>query len=140
MGPGARFAWPGRQSRRVPDLEHTAAYLVFLDRFEQRLEIALAESIVALALDELEEDRPDRIRREDLQQHLGLAAIDHALAVDQDAVGLQSRDVLAVLRQARVDLLEIGVRRRRHERQARRAQALDGAVDVAAAAGDVLDA
>ena len=45
-----------------------------------------------------------------------------------------------MLRQARIDLLEIGLRRRRHERQTRIAQRLDGAVDVARAAGDVLDA
>jgi hypothetical protein len=60
--------------------------------------------------------------------------------VDQDAVGLQPRDVLAMLGQAGIDPLEIGVGRRRHERQAVRAQRLDGAVDVARAAGDVLDA
>src|SRR6185437_11485209 len=112
----------------------------FLDRFEQGLEIALAEAVVALALDELEEDRPDRVGGEDLQQHLGLAAVDHALAVDQDAVGLQPRDVLAMLGQTRIDPLEIGVWRRRHERQAGGAQAFDGAVDVTAATGDVLNA
>ena len=116
-----------RDSRRVAHLQHAPANLIFLDRFEQRLEITLAESIVALALDEFEEDRPDRVRRKNLQQHLGLAAIDDALAVDQDAGALQAGDVLAVLRQARVDLLEIGLRRRRHERQARIAQRLDGA-------------
>ena len=113
--------------RRVPHLQHAPANLIFLDRFEQRLEIALAETVVALALDELEEDRPDRVRRENLQQHLGVAAVDDALAVDQDAVALQAGDVLAVLRQARVDLLEIGIRRRRHERQTICAQRLDGA-------------
>ena len=92
------------------DLQHAAPDLVFLDRFEQRLEIAFAKTVVALALDELEEDRPDRIGREDLQQHLGVAAIDHALAVDQDAVTLQPRDVLAMPGQPRIDLLEIGRR------------------------------
>ncbi len=53
---------------------------------------------------------------------------------------LQPRHVLAMPRQARVDLLEIGLRRRRHERQAGGAQRLDGAVDIARAAGDMLDA
>src|SRR5439155_12774857 len=95
----------------VPDLQHAAANLILLDRFEQRLEIALAESIVALALDEFEEDRPDRIGRKDLQQHFCVAAIDHALAVDQDAVLLQSHDILAMLRQARVNLLKVGAGR-----------------------------
>src|SRR5690349_11793098 len=45
-----------------------------------------------------------------------------------------------MLRQPRVDPLEIGLRRRRHEGQARLAQGLDRAMDVAHAAGDVLDA
>src|SRR5665213_1445025 len=40
--------------RRVVDFQHAAADLVFLDRFELRLEIALAKTVVALALDELE--------------------------------------------------------------------------------------
>ncbi len=69
-----------------------------------------------------------------------MAALDHAFAVDQNPVTLEPCDVLAVFRQARVDLLEIGFGRRRHERQAVGAQALDGAVDVLGAAGDVLDA
>src|SRR5882757_4737598 len=91
----------GEWSRRglVADRQHAAPDLILLDRFEQRLEIALAETVVALALDELEEDRPDGVGRKDLQQHLGLAAFDHAFAVDQDAVAPQARNVLAVLRQ-----------------------------------------
>src|SRR5213596_2086723 len=108
----------------VPHLQHTPANLILLDRLEQRLEVAFAKTIVALALDEFEENRPDRVRRKDLQQHLGVAAVDHALTM---------------LRQARVDLLEIGIRRGRHERQARIAQGLDGAVDVPRATGDVLN-
>src|SRR5437899_1968206 len=98
-------------SGRVPHLQHTPANLILLDRLEQRLEITLAESIIALALDEFEENRPDRVRRKDLQQHLGVAAVDDALTVDQNAVALQADDVLAMLRQARVDLLEIGIGR-----------------------------
>ena len=131
---------PTRSLRRVAHLQHTPANLIFLDRFEQRLEIALAETIVALALDEFEEDRPDRVRREDLQQHLGVAAIDDALAVDQNAVALQAGDVLAMLRQPRVDLLEIGIGRRRHERQSASRSVSTVAIDVPRAAGDVLDA
>src|SRR6202000_1628894 len=111
-----------------------------LDRFEQGLEVAFAEPVVALALDELEEDRADRIGGKDLQQHLGLAAIDHALAVDQNAVLLQLRDILVMLRQAGVDPLEIGVVRWRDERQAGFAKRLDGAIDIERTAGDVLDA
>ena len=37
-------------------------------RLEQGLEVALAEALVALALDDLEEDRPDHVLGEDLQQ------------------------------------------------------------------------
>ena len=40
-------------------VEDAAADLVFLDRFEQSLEVAFAKAFVALALDKLEEDRPD---------------------------------------------------------------------------------
>src|SRR5512140_1472082 len=97
--------------RRRIHLQYPTPDLVLLDRLEQGLEVALAKAVVALALDELEEDRADRIGREDLQQHLGLAAVDNALTVDQDAILPQARDVLAMLGQARVDLLEIGLGR-----------------------------
>src|SRR4030088_876879 len=112
-----RFAHPTKRLRRIPHLQYAPANLILLDRFEQRLEIALAESIVALALDEFEEDRPDRVRRENLQQHFCLAAVDDALAVNENPVALQAREIFAVLRQARVDLLGIGLPRRRRPRQ-----------------------
>ena len=48
--------------------EKPALHLVALDAFEQRLEVAFAETFIALALDDFEEDRPDRIGSEDLQQ------------------------------------------------------------------------
>jgi hypothetical protein len=51
---------------------------------------------VALALDELEEDRPDHGLGEDLQQDLGHAAVDDAFAVDQDAVFLHPVDRLVM--------------------------------------------
>src|ERR1700744_1100903 len=47
--------------------EHAALHLFALDRFEQRLEIAFAEAEIALALDDLEEDRTEHVLREDLQ-------------------------------------------------------------------------
>jgi hypothetical protein len=93
---------------RVVDLQHAAADLVFLDRFEQRLEVAFAKTVVALALDELEEDRPDRVGGENLQQYFGMAAVDHAFTVDQDAIALKPRDVLAMFWQPRIDLLSGG--------------------------------
>src|SRR5438105_367233 len=98
-----------KQTLRVQSIARRSAAPFYRD--EQRLEIAFAKAVVALALDEFEKDRPDRIRRENLQQHLCVAAIDHALAVDQNAVALQPSDVLAVPGQPRVDLFEIGVRR-----------------------------
>ena len=57
-------------------------------------EVALAEAFVALALDELEEDRPDQRCREDLQQQPGLVAA--RVAVEQDAAPGEFRDRLAV--------------------------------------------
>src|SRR5688500_10858963 len=45
-------------------LQHAAAHLVALDRLEQRLEVAFAETVVALALDELEEHGPQLRLRE----------------------------------------------------------------------------
>src|SRR5215213_9065377 len=73
-------------------LQHTAANLVLLDRFEERLEVSLPEPIVSLALDELEEDRADRGLPEALEQHLRETALYDALAVDEDAVLLQAID------------------------------------------------
>src|SRR3984957_10859023 len=99
-GYGSRLKAGTTSLRRIVHLQHAASDLVFLDRFEQRLEIAFTESVVALALDEFEEDRPDRIGGENLQQHLGVAAFNHAFAVDQDAVTLEPCNILAVLRQA----------------------------------------
>src|ERR1700704_7025823 len=86
-------------------LQHAATNLVELDRFEEGAEIALAEAFVAAALDDLEEDGPDHGLGEDLQQEP--AALGRR-AVDQDAVGGQTLQVLAVTRQALVELLELG--------------------------------
>ena len=70
-------------------LEIPPECLLPLDRFEQRLEVALAESPAALALDDLEEERRpilDRAR-EQLQQVALVVAIDEdaELADDVDA-------------------------------------------------------
>src|SRR6202022_1298406 len=113
--------------RRALQRQHTAANLVFLDRFEQRLEVAFAEAVVALALDELEEDRPEGVGGKDLPQHLGVAAFDPPFAVDQDAIALQPCDVLTMIRQPRIYLLEIGLGRRRHDRRAGGAEGHTGA-------------
>src|SRR5690606_13602804 len=89
-------------------LQHPALHLVALDALEQGLEVAFAEAFIALALDDLEEDRAERVGGEDLQQ---LALPGFRVGVDQDLVLRQPRQVLAVVRDALLDHLEIGVRR-----------------------------
>src|SRR6185503_18788788 len=60
MGPGAVLPHGGvhplSRRRRSRCLQHAPADLVLLDRFEQCPEIALTETFIALALDELEKD------------------------------------------------------------------------------------
>src|SRR5215471_11304159 len=108
--------------------QDTAADLVALDRFEERAEIALAKAFVALALDDLEEDRADDGLGEDLQQEpLPL----RRRAVDQDLVAPETREVLAMAGQPRIDRLVIGLRHR-HECDATAAKRLHGLVDVGA--------
>jgi hypothetical protein len=48
--------------------QHATLDLIPLDRFKQRLEIAFAEALIALALDDLEEHRADAVLGENLQQ------------------------------------------------------------------------
>ncbi len=86
---GGMGFWPYRSG---VDGNHAAPDLVELDAFEQRLEIAVAEAFIALALDDLEEDRADHILGEDLEQDALFADI----AVDQDAVLAQPLQVLAM--------------------------------------------
>src|SRR5262249_38668739 len=97
-----RPAWPsgdaapsggpsGGESLAAQD---TAFDLVEFDRFEQRPEIALAEAFVALPLDDLEENRPDGVLCEDLQEQALFRR-----PVDQDLVGLKPLHILAVFRQ-----------------------------------------
>src|SRR5690606_38288396 len=116
--------------------QHAAAHLVAFDGLEQGLEVALAEALIALALDDLEEDRAEGVLGEDLQQ---LALLGLRVGVDQDLVLRQPRYVLAVVGDALVDHLVIGVRRIQ-ELDALRAHGLDGAVDLVGEQGDVLDA
>src|SRR3954469_3138568 len=117
-------------------LQNPAAHLIKLNTLEQRLEIALAEALVALALDDLEEDRADHVLGEDLQQQplpFGRRA------VHQDAALLQLGDALVVALDAGRQHLVISVRRVL-ERNAARADDVDRFVDVAGAERDVLDA
>src|SRR3546814_19824649 len=48
----------------APALQHAALDLVALDALEQGLEVAFAEPFVALALDDPDEGRPERVRGE----------------------------------------------------------------------------
>src|SRR6267378_4494679 len=113
--------------------QDAAPYLVELHRLEQRLEVALAEALVALPLDDLEEDRADGGLGEDLQQQPAARA-----AVDQDPAPLQLLERLAMVWQALADHLVIGVRRV-EQLHPRAAQLVDGGIDVAAMQRDVLD-
>src|SRR6266403_1453018 len=117
--------------RRFQD---AAPYLVELHRLEQRLEVAFAEALVALPLDDLEEDRADGGLGEDLQQQPAARA-----AVEEDLPLLQLLERLAMVRQALADHLVIGVRRV-EQLDARAAQLVDGGIDVAAMQRDVLNA
>src|SRR5579871_6595224 len=90
----AKGAAPNRRALS----DHSAALLIELDRLEQSLEVALAETLVALSLDELEEDRSDRVLGEDLQQDAALET-----AIDEDAAPLELREGLAVPADARID-------------------------------------
>src|SRR3954465_265502 len=96
----------GRSCRRSMRRDDAALYLVELDRFEQCLEIALAEALIPLALDDLEEDRADHILREDLEQE-ALARLGRT--VDQDAALAHLLDRMAVAGHALIDHVVIGV-------------------------------
>src|SRR3546814_6509952 len=94
--PALRAAFSRELEKRyregAPALQHAALDLVALDGLEQGLEVAFAEAFVALALDDLEEDRAERVRGEDLQQ---LALVGFRVGVDQDLVLRQPGHVLA---------------------------------------------
>src|SRR5207302_7062025 len=105
------------------------------DGLEQRAEVALAEALVALPLDDLEEDRADDVAGEDLQQQpLALLGI----AVDQDAALAQLVQRLAVAGDAGADALIISVGRVL-ESHAVPAQHVHRTVDVRGGERDVLD-
>ncbi len=57
---------PSYLNLRSGRFQHPALDLILFDAFEQRAEIALTEAVIALALDEFKEDRPDHRTREDL--------------------------------------------------------------------------
>src|SRR5258708_22090287 len=116
-------------------LNDPAAHLVELDALEQGFEIALAEAFVALALDDLEEDRADHILGENLQQQA--LAVGRG-AVDEDAALFELGGRLAMVLHPFVDQLVIGVGRVL-EGDAARAQDVDRLVDVVGAELGMLD-
>src|SRR5688572_6335091 len=73
--------------------QHATTDLIELDGFEQGLEVAFTEALVALALNDLEEDGADGVLREDLQQEPLTASRG---TIDQNAVLLEQRQILAV--------------------------------------------
>src|SRR5581483_12424582 len=87
--------WRARCRSRIdipwhPLLQDATLHLIALDRFEQRLEVAFAETFIALALDDLEKDRADHVVGEDLQQQ---ALLGFLIRIDQDLVLRQPRHV-----------------------------------------------
>src|SRR5262249_14655192 len=97
-------------------------------------EVALPEALVALALDDLEEDRADHGLGEDLQQEAAAGA-----AVDQQTIPPQPFERLAVTGQAAIDHLVVGIRHV-HERDVAGPQGFDRGVDVFGSERNVLDA
>ena len=68
-------------------LQGAALDLIALHGIEERLEIAFAETFVALALDNFEEDRADQGRGKDLQQQTATYGMLRAAAALGLAVG-----------------------------------------------------
>lgn len=98
--------------------------MVFLDGFEQGLEVALAETVVSLTLDDLEEDRTDHRLGEDLQQHAQLT---------------QLLDVLLVIGHLGIELLVVGIRGG-EELDVIGLERPDRGIDAVGGHGQVLDA
>src|SRR5574337_1943034 len=123
--------------------KRAAADLVALQALEQRLEVALAEPLVVLALDELEEYRPEHRFAEDLEQQPLVAVWGRpgagGAAVEQDAARPQLRHRLAVAGKALLEQLVVHVVGRAHQRYAGELQRVDRRQQVVAAQRDVLD-
>jgi hypothetical protein len=68
--------------------------LVLLDRLEERLEVAIAKTLAALALDDLEEDRHEDRARENRQEQ---ATILGWPAINKDTLALRRQNVLAMV-------------------------------------------
>src|SRR5258707_13773120 len=122
------------QAPRERLLQHAAPLLVEFDGFEQRLKIPLTETLVALALNDFEEDGADCVLGENLQQNAALVA-----AVDQNPAALKLGYGLTVPGHARIDAFVIGCGSIL-EFDAAAAQRVHGLVDVVGTERNVLDA
>src|SRR6188768_3963291 len=123
-------------SYRARDSNDTSADLIEFDGLEECLEIAFAETLVSLALDDFEEDGPDHVRGEDLQQD---AFGFRTASIDENAALAQFLDVLLVADHPVFNPFVIRFRRVLG-RDAAAAQHVDGLVDVFSRQRDVLDA
>src|SRR5260370_42369719 len=94
----AREPWAG--AAPPSSLQDAPLDLVEFHRLEERLEVALPEALISLALDDLEEDRADNRLGEDLQQ---AAARRAGGAVDLDLGGAQPLQILPMTGQPRID-------------------------------------
>ena len=112
--------------------------MVAFDRLEQGLEVALAESIVTLALDELEENRAEQGVGKDLQQQAPFSTA--RAPVEQDAACGQGVERLAMPGQAPVEHAVVGGWWRAHQRHTGALEAVDTGIDVVAQQRDMLDA
>ena len=114
---------------------HPAPHLVELDAFEQRLEIAFPEAFIALALNDLEEDRADDVLGEDLQQQaLALGR----RTVHQNVAPFELGDRLLVALDTFRKHFVIGIGRVL-EGNAAVAQDVDGPIDIRCAERDMLN-
>src|SRR5580692_9693644 len=104
--------------------DDAAADLVELDRLKQGAEIAFAKTFIALALDNLKEDRPYDVGGKDLQQYAILRR-----AIDEDAALFQLLGRFTVTNDTRGNPLVVGIRRVL-KNDSLAAQPIDGAVDI----------
>src|SRR5258708_28059990 len=134
--PEGRYFAGAQRAPRLDDavLDHAAALLMELDGFEQRLKIPFAEGLVALALNDLEEDRADRILGENLQQDPGFV-----VAVDENSATLKLGHRFTVTFHPRIDTFVVG-RGSFLEFDAAAAQGIHRLVDIVGTQGDVLNA
>src|ERR1700733_11184846 len=108
---------------------HAAPYLIEFEGLEQRLEVPLAETLIALALDDLEEARSDHVLGEDLQQYaLALGR----RTINQNPPLTEVAKLFLVPRHPRLDPVVVGVGRVL-ELHATGTHPIDRRVDVARA-------